>query len=167
VVIERDDDMFALSSLVAVIARVRAKEGNYPPFRVDDNDTAFASWLSEGQVLARWVARTTDGVVGHVLLATPGDYLVEFLAAVGRDSTNGEFAEIGRLFVDPAARCQGIGQRLLAAAVTEAGSRHLRPALVVREVGDAAMHLYRAQGWIEAGPLSARGGHFRVFLWDS
>ena len=98
--------MFALSSLVAVIARVRAKEGNYPPFRVDDNDTAFASWLSEGQVLARWVARTTDGVVGHVLLATPGDYLVEFLAAVGRDSTNGEFAEIGRLFVD----AKGLGR---------------------------------------------------------
>jgi GNAT superfamily N-acetyltransferase len=163
--IERDDGLASLPALLAVVARVRAEGGDYPPTRVESNVAAYANWLTEGATIARWVGRIGDTVVGHILLAKPGDYLDEFLSPLTSGSPFDSFVEIGRLFVDPVARGRGVGRGLLAAATSEAEDRHLLPVLVVRDTEERAVRLYRAEGWREAGSLpSARGGYFRIFL---
>jgi ribosomal-protein-alanine N-acetyltransferase len=68
-------------------------------------------------------------------------------------------AEILNLGVKPAARRQGIGGALLEAAVNEFAERGaLRVYLEVRESNQAAIALYRAQGFIARG---IRRGYYR------
>jgi GNAT superfamily N-acetyltransferase len=162
--LERDDEGTRIAALVCVLARVRAADRFYPPPRVADDPAAYLAWLSERMCLARWVAFVDGTVVGHVLLATPGDHLVRFLASAQPHLPSERVVEIGRLFVDPSARHQGLGRALFDAATREAAARGLLPALVVRETGGAAMRLYNSAGWRDVGTLSARGGTLRAFL---
>jgi GNAT superfamily N-acetyltransferase len=162
--IERDDQGTCIAALAGVLARLRAADCFYPPPRVADEPAAYSAWLSERTCLARWVAFVDDIVVGHILLTTPGDHLVRFLASADPDIPSERVVEIGRFFVDPSARHQGLGRGLFDAATREVAARGVFPALVVRETGRDAIRLYNSAGWRDVGTLSARGGTLNVFL---
>jgi len=88
-------------------------------------------WLDPPGVLAAWVF--ADPVVaGHVVVTAPG--------------------EVGRFFVAPSHRGQGIGRLLLTQAREWAAARGL--ALVLEVVDDerkAATRLYESTGWTYTG----------------
>jgi acetyltransferase len=80
-------------------------------------------------------------------------------------------AEVMKLLVDSAERRRGIGRRLMEAA-EEAARAHARSLLVLdTKQGDAAEHLYRALGYVEAGIIpgfaldAERRPHATVFFY--
>ncbi|POX40236.1 GNAT family N-acetyltransferase [Streptomyces sp. Ru73] len=86
-----------------------------------------AAWLTPEGLTGAWVAEDADGrVAGHAALC-------------GR--------EVSRLYVDPAARGQGLGGRLLRAVTEAAAAGGLRPVLAVHAADTAAIALYERRGW--------------------
>jgi GNAT superfamily N-acetyltransferase len=80
-------------------------------------------------------------------------------------------AEVMKLLVDSAERRRGIGRRLMQAA-EQAARAHARSLLVLdTKQGDAAEHLYRAMGYVEAGVIpryaldADRRPHATVFFY--
>ena len=97
----------------------------FSPEELDNADTDFL------------VARVEGQAVGCVALVDVGSY-----------------GEIKRMFVDPAARGQGIAQALMAALETRARERGLTD--IKLESGPplvAALALYRSLGYAECGPF--------------
>lgn len=143
----RDDD---IAHLVTVAARVRAKD-NYPIFLPHGDLAAF---LTTPEPVAAWVAVRSGRIVGHVALngetSRPVMRLVEDLVPGRR------VIYVARLLVDPDARCEGVGRRLLdQARRTAVTSGHL-PVLDVVDTpaATAAISLYRRDGWEEVGQVS-------------
>jgi GNAT superfamily N-acetyltransferase len=98
-------------------------------------------WLDPPGMLAAWVFTATAPagsgfVAGHVVVTSPG--------------------EVGRLFVAPSHRGQGIGRRLLAHVREWAAARGLGLFLEVVDDGrGAATALYESTGWTHTGTHDA------------
>lgn len=91
-----------IPALADVLVRVHAQDG-YPVEGVADPE----AWLRSDRMLGAWVAEVASEIVGHVMVAEPGegDEAAKLLAH--RDGLlMEEIAVLGRLFVDPAARGQ-------------------------------------------------------------
>ncbi len=79
---------------------------------------------------------------------TPAGPVVGYVVAIFA----ADEAEIANLAVDPGAQRQGVGRRLLDAAIAEAERRGTRVLyLEVRESNQAARSLYRSHGFEQAG----------------
>ncbi|MFE0464017.1 GNAT family N-acetyltransferase [Kitasatospora sp. NPDC058965] len=107
-----------------------------------------AGWLAESGQLAAWVAVAGDGgVVGHVALSRESSAGEEWAARTG--AAVADTVAVSRFFVDPAARGQRLGERLLAVAVRQVEHWGSVPVLDVEAGGAAALRVYRATGWQE------------------
>ncbi|PYC78602.1 GNAT family N-acetyltransferase [Streptomyces tateyamensis] len=103
-------------------------------------------FLRPADQLAAWVAVSGAGeVLGHVALGRDSSAGEQWTGLHGGDGT----VAVSRLFVDPAARGQGLGERLLAAAVRQVRHWGLVPVLDVVAGSTPALHLYRSLGWQE------------------
>ena len=94
-----------------------------------------AAWLSPPGLLGAWIATVDGRLLGHVALT--GD---------GADG-----AEVGRLFVTPEARGEGMAVVLLEAATRHARTPGRRVELRVVEDSTAAIRLYERLGWTLLG----------------
>lgn len=93
------------------------------------------------------------------LLAQPGVFLLTEPAGFVLGRVILDEAELLTLAVDPAARRQGTGRRLLAAFAAEASARGATRAVLEVAAGNAAARaLYAGAGWAEAG---RRRGYYR------
>ncbi len=140
----RDDD---LDELVTVAARVHAVD-HYPIFLPDGD---FAWFLTRPTPVAAWVAVRDERIVGHVALNAETSGPVMRLAA--ELVPERRVAYVARLLVDPDARRQGVGRRLLeqaARAAAELGDL-LMLDVVDTPTAAAAISLYRREGWNEVG----------------
>jgi len=140
----RDDD---LDELVAVAARVHAVD-QYPIFLPDGD---FARFLTRPSPVAAWVAVRDEGIVGHVALNAETSGPVMRLAA--ELVPERRVVYVARLLVDPDARRQGVGRRLLQQAVIAAAQFGHLPMLDVVDTPTAAVAIsfYRREGWEEVG----------------
>lgn len=143
----RDDD---LDELVAVAARVHAVD-QYPIFLPDGD---FARFLTRPGPVAAWVAVRDEGIVGHVALNAETSGPVMRLAA--ELVPERRVVYVARLLVDPDARRQGVGRRLLEQAGGAAAELGHLPMLAVVDTptAAAAISLYSGEGWEEVGRLS-------------
>lgn len=98
------------------------------------------------------MAEVDSRVVGHVAVGpVPGEEAGAFLDATGRTEPD-ELALVAVLFVDVEVLGQGVGGRLIAAAVDWARSRGRLPVLDV--VQGQVVEVYRHLGWQVVGELS-------------
>jgi GNAT superfamily N-acetyltransferase len=111
-----------------------------------------AGWLDPASLVAAWVAETRGLISGHVALV-PGAQALCLLRATGRDPD--QLGRVVRLFVDPAARRQGLARGLLEAATEHAREHGLQPVLNVMADGHAAIALYERSGWKLVGSQPA------------
>ena len=92
-------------------------------------------WLDPPGVLAAWVFADPE-VAGHVVVTSPG--------------------EVGRLFVAPSHRGQGIGRLLLTHVREWAAAQRIGLILeVVDDDRQAAIRLYESTGWVHTGTQAA------------
>jgi GNAT superfamily N-acetyltransferase len=139
-----------LDACVATLAAVHAADGYPARWPAEPG-----RWLTPRNLLSAWVAWRADEVVGHVCLcrAEEGESAAIWSAATGVPVEL--LGAVSRLFVVPAARRRGLGERLLAAACEKARRLSRHPVLEVLEGDHAAMALYERLGWRRAGPLDA------------
>jgi GNAT superfamily N-acetyltransferase len=139
----RDDD---LDELVTIAARVHAADG-YPIFLPD---RGFARFLTRPKPVAAWVA-VRERIVGHVALNAETSRPV--MALVTNLALERPALFVARLLVDPEARRQGVGRNLLEQARRAAVDSGHCPMLHVVETpkAEAAISLYRGDGWEEVG----------------
>ncbi|MFJ9693695.1 GNAT family N-acetyltransferase [Kitasatospora sp. NPDC101183] len=140
----RPDD---LAECVRVLGDVHAAD-RYPA----DWPDRPAAWLTPDGLLAAWVAERDGRITGHIGLcrSVPGDAGPELWShrTGGRPELT---AVIARLYVAPSDRGQGLGERLLGAAVTHARVLGLHPVLDVLPTDTEAVALYRRLGWTLLG----------------
>ncbi|MGW4897639.1 GNAT family N-acetyltransferase [Kitasatospora sp. NPDC004240] len=136
-----------LDACVRVLAAVHERDG-YP---VSWPESA-AGWLAPASLTAAWVAESAGRVAGHVALfaAAPDDLAPRLLAARTGTAPAGT-AVLGRLFVSPDTRGEGLGAVLAAHAAGHARERDLRPVLDVVATDTAAIALYERLGWERLG----------------
>ncbi|MEU6677242.1 GNAT family N-acetyltransferase [Streptomyces sp. NPDC046925] len=107
-----------------------------------------AGWLTGGSLLGAWVAELDGRVAGHVVLCRGGtDDVAPGLWSRREGVPVDRIAVVSRLFVAPGARGHGLGARLLARVVAEAGELGLFPVLDVVESDTSATALYERTGW--------------------
>jgi GNAT superfamily N-acetyltransferase len=137
-----------LNGCIAALATVHAAD-HYPLAWPADP----GRWLSvPGRTLCAWVAEDRGMIAGHIVL---GDGSADHNLAAAVDLPQQHIGVILRLFVVPAARGTGLGERLLDAATREAAARALVPCLEVADGSAAAIALYQRLGWQHLG--SGRG----------
>jgi GNAT superfamily N-acetyltransferase len=107
---------------------------------------AQAFWRAQLPGIAEESKRLIVGEVGGRLLGT-----VMLMHAHQPNAPHR--AEIGKMLVLAAARRQGLGRRLLAAAEAAAQEAGRTLLMLDTESGSAGELLYRAAGWIEAGQV--------------
>jgi ribosomal protein S18 acetylase RimI-like enzyme len=140
----RDDD---LGELVAVAARVHEADG-YPVFLPGGDLRQF---LTRPAPLAAWVAVRDEELIGHVALnAETSRPVMQLIAELTPERPA---LYVTRLLVDPGARRQGVGGKLLEHARRAAVGREHLPVLDVVDTPSAAaaISLYRREGWEEVG----------------
>ena len=121
-----------LDSCVSVLSRVHATSG-YPTNWPTDP----ARWLTPSDLIEAWVAGTEETpVAGHAIVSKLPD-----------DADGRPAVELGRLFVDPAARRQGIAQALIQQAKDWAADRDLDLMLWVTDHLSPARTLYANAGF--------------------
>jgi GNAT superfamily N-acetyltransferase len=130
-----------LSSCVDVLARVHAV-GGYPTNWPADP----ARWLTPSGLIEAWVASVGDvAVAGHMVITQPHG------GEVGHGGLGGHggraAVEIGRLFVDPEARRQGVARALMRHATDWATERGTGLTLQVTDHLRAAQALYERTGF--------------------
>ncbi|MGL5828731.1 MAG: GNAT family N-acetyltransferase, partial [Angustibacter sp.] len=145
-----DDD---LPALARVLVKVHATDG-YPVEGVDDP----LAWLDLPNAIGAWTAELNGQPVGHVALTKPGrsDEAPRLFAEQhGPEPT----AVLGRLFVSPSARGQGLAEHLTRTAMNGAADANRWPVLDVMQKDVAAIRLYRRLGWslLGAFPHSHNG----------
>ena len=111
-----------------------------------------ARWLTPPRLAAAWVV--DDGEVqGHLALVR-GVEDERLVRATGRPAA--ELVAVSRLFVRPAARGRGLGERLLRTAAEHAVRDGAGLVLeVVAEGRSAALRLYTRLGWERVGQRTA------------
>ncbi|MEV8205658.1 GNAT family N-acetyltransferase [Streptomyces sp. NPDC079189] len=97
-------------------------------------------------MLDAWVAVDGSAVLGHLVLARPGEALA---IAVGLPSQR--LVSVARFFVSAGARRRGVAARLLDKAIEVAAADGLRPVLEVEAGATAAINLYERAGWRYVG----------------
>jgi GNAT superfamily N-acetyltransferase len=137
-----------MDELVDLALRVRAVDG-YPLYLPKEGLRRF---LTDPSPLAAWVAEDAGRIVGHVA-ANPRSHraVMHLLRSAGVD---GEVGVIARLLVDPGARRQGTGAKLLDQARSHLVSLELAPVLDVVASSSPAISLYKSTGWIEIGEVT-------------
>lgn len=139
----RDRQPSDLDGCVEALRAVRAVDG-YPMNWPADP----AGWLTPTGSLGAWVAVADGGddadvVVGHVLVQSA-------------DGECARAAELGRLFVAPAARGNSLGARLLDRAREWAARRGTDLVLeVTADERSSAIALYERTGWQRTGSYRA------------
>ncbi|MGL5829701.1 MAG: GNAT family N-acetyltransferase [Angustibacter sp.] len=144
-----DDD---LPALAAALVEVHAIDG-YPVEGVDDP----LAWLDLPNAIGAWTAELDGEPVGHVALTEPGpgdEASRQFVELHGPQPT----AVLGRLFVSPAARGQGLAEQLTRTAMTAAADAGRRAVLDVMQKDHAAIRLYERLGWSRLGTFEHRHG---------
>lgn len=124
------------ANCVDALARVHATSG-YPTNWPDDP----ARWLTPSKLIEAWVAGTEETpVAGHAIVSKLPD---------DADGPAGGHpaAEFSRLFVDPAARRQGVAQALIQQAQDWAADRDLDLTLWVTDHLGPARTLYANAGF--------------------
>ncbi|WP_424185419.1 GNAT family N-acetyltransferase [Actinokineospora sp. G85] len=123
-------------------------EDGYPVEGVDDP----RAWLVSDALLIAFVATSGTSVVGHVGVSRPGPGDdAAALWANHPEHDGSPIAVLGRLFVDPRARGEQVGERLVRAAMNHAGEHDLRLVLDVMTKDRAAIRLYERLGWTRIG----------------
>ncbi len=103
--------------------------------------------LHAGAFSAPWDAAAFESLVGQ-----PGDFAIEAKQGFNQIRSVADEAAILTLAVDPAARRQGLGARLVRDGAATAASRGAaRLFLEVADDNAAALALYAGAGFIEAG----------------
>ncbi|MEU4163192.1 GNAT family N-acetyltransferase [Actinoplanes sp. NPDC026670] len=114
------------------------------------------AWLVSPREIVALVAKDHDGAVtGHVAVHRATGHPLASQWSYGWGVSIADLAVMSRLIVTPAARRQGVGERLLAAAANEAHGLGLRPVLDVAQDNAAAIRLYERAGWRRIGGLEA------------
>lgn len=133
---------------------------------------AAEDFITRAGEIASWVAEIDGHPVGHVAISTPpdpetvgagdADLIRLWMRAhgLGHDA----LGEVSVLFTAAGARGTGAGQALLSTAVHALLERGLAPCLDVVPTSEAAVRLYRRNGWHEAG--RARPGWLDVSVDD-
>lgn len=140
-------DMTGCARLLVEVHRI----DGYPVEGVADS----LGWLSPATLRRAWVGDLHGTVVGHGLVheATEADD-----AAVLWSERSGEspaqLLVLGRLFVGPAGRNQGVGARLVRAAMGFAQDQGCRMVLDVMEKDHTAIRLYERMGWQNIGAVT-------------
>lgn len=155
--VERYDAPLHAEACAHLALRVREYHGAYPLPRVEQTLPAVSAWLDEDDYLSRIVASHAGAIVGHVGLAPAHHYLTSRLPS------GPSWAEVTRLFADPASRGLGIGALLLDNACAEAQRLGLTPALAVLDGSRTAIALYRRLGWTQVAVFDGSDGHNLVF----
>ncbi|MEU0523128.1 GNAT family N-acetyltransferase [Streptomyces niveus] len=99
-------------------------------------------WLTPRSMLHAWVVVDGSAVLGHLVLARPGEGLA---IAVGLPSRR--LVSVARFFVSAGARRRGVAVRLLDKAIEVAAADGLGPVLEVEAGATAAISLYERAGW--------------------
>lgn len=153
-----------LPSCASLLARVYEKD-RYPVQGVSNA----IEFLSSPDALRSWVAVTESeatsdsappgaspnndnqdeslSILAHISLSLPPQTSTDPAVVLWRSQNSQPVAVLERLFVDPAARGQGLAEKLMRTVTDEAGKRGLRCVLfaLVKDVG--AMRLYERVGW--------------------
>lgn len=155
-----------LPSCASLLARVYEKDA-YPVQGVSNA----IEFLSSPSTLVSWVAVAPaaeeasgaenakkgtetqhDRVIAHVSLSLPSSNSTDPAVVLWRSQNQSEpVAVLERLFVDPAARGQGLAEKLMRTVTEEAGKRGLRCVLFALVKDAGAMRLYERVGWKEFG----------------
>ena len=136
-----------LPALVALAARVRRVDG-YPLYLPDDD---YERFLSRPAALAAFVAIQHGAVIGHVAVNSSTSQTAMHVfdsVCAGR-----EVGVVARLLVDPSARRAGCARALLQTATSAVRVDNRVPVLDVVSSSEAAIALYRAEGWSEVGEI--------------
>jgi GNAT superfamily N-acetyltransferase len=143
---KRDSDAAACVRLVREVHDA----DSYPRYLPADP----ATFINPPYETAAWVAEQDEVLVGHVALhAAEGDpTLPAAQRATGLPAK--ALAVVARLLVAPSARRQGLGQALLAHAVTQARASGQRAVLDVTRDAAVPIALYEADGWSRLEPLT-------------
>ena len=117
--------------------------------------------------LARLVAEWTDGTNrfegdGELLLAVEVEGRV--VACGGFTGPSATLGRIRRLYVDPAARCRGVGMALVAALIERARGRFA--GLVLHTDDSSAAHLYERLEFVPEKPTGSMRTSHRLSLRD-
>lgn len=135
-----------IEAAAEVLVKVHALDG-YPVEGVADP----VAWLQAPRANNAWVALLDGQIVGHALVTQPGatDAAVGAWAEMGGDPE--KTVSLARLFVDPAARGQGVGVQLTRTAMQWAQERGLRLVLDVMDKDKSAIRIYERLGWRSIG----------------
>ncbi|MEV7557259.1 GNAT family N-acetyltransferase [Streptomyces sp. NPDC089795] len=141
-----------LAACVRVLAEVHERNGY--PVNWPDHPKA---WLSGPALLVAWVAELDGRIVGHIGLSRgEADDAAPALWSSREGVSSAAAAVVGRLFVAPAARGQGIGALLMDRVVREARERGLHPVLDVVASDASAVALYERLGWERLATVEQR-----------
>lgn len=142
----REDDLDDCERL----ARAVYGADGYPPRCADD----LRVFVSTPDALGAWVAESDRGIVGHVALQSRSSPAVVALACEATDRPPDQLCVVGRLFVVPSRRREGIGSSLLATAADAGLARGLWPILDVAAHFVGAIRLYEKAGWTRVGRVT-------------
>ncbi|NHA67474.1 GNAT family N-acetyltransferase [Phycicoccus flavus] len=141
-----------LPALAKVLVEVHAVDG-YPVEGVDDP----LAWLDLPNAIGVWTAELGGAPVGHVALTEPGpgDDAARLLT---EQSGPEPMAVLGRLFVAPAARGQGLAEQLVNTAMCASAEIQRQLVLDVMVKDRAAFRLYERLGWRTIGEITHQYG---------
>ena len=150
---------------VNVLLNVCKTDPSYPPLQdAKRTPESFADWLIREPVLSRWVATVGGEVIGHIAIANPHLYIMNFLNSIDYDiTTSDKLGEIIKFFVHPAARQNGVGESLLAHALISLRNMQLQPVLAVVSDSRSARRLYAHIGMKQLGYFEGIHGLNFVF----
>lgn len=127
-------------------------------------------FLTPPNTLCAWVVTINDSIVGHALVTKSklGDVAIDSWVSEGHEIDH--VAVLGRLFIDPSARGQGLGARLAQTATGWAAENAKRLVLLVIEKDTAAIHIYEKLAWRRFGTTiydNGQGSQFSAYLYVS
>lgn len=101
--------------------------------------------------LAAWTAELDGRPVGHASLTVVDSDELGRVWSAGAGRPQDQLACVSSLFVDIDLQGEGVGGRLLDAAVEHARALDRAPVLDVVQGPSAAVSVYRHRGWVEVG----------------
>jgi hypothetical protein len=151
-----------LPSCASLLARVYEKD-RYPVQGVShaieflSSPDALGSWVAAAEGSPEPASSNNDNqveffsILAHISLSLPPPTSTDPAVVLWRSQNSQPVAVLERLFVDPAARGQGLAERLMRTVTEEAGKRGLRCVLFALVKDGGAMRLYERVGWKEFG----------------